>query len=419
MIYLSKGCLIIFLFCISIVGKSQYNAPFYLSSTETAERAKMHDRIIKNVIHKNLETPLSEETEESWEGAFNAMEVVDYHNTFTWQKMQEAMMALPFHSVTFQRYTLEAAYALYPGRFIHEATALMRTTTDPKIFSMCAVYLMKSDTTTKAEIENSLRKTFSDSALSDPILTSLIGYLNAPDFTAVPESVARTVFSKDFLPGQTILYSIQRKNRDYPGMVLVRKKDGSFLKMDNDYFHVPQLARGIANLPYFLTKGNTPQGIYRMFGFGVSVSQFIGPTANVQMGMPVELKKNKFLDNNTDTSQWTLNDYLALLPEGLRNYQPLRESFYAGMAGRNEIIAHGTTIDPEYYRKKPYYPMTPTEGCLCTKEFWDGKLIYSDQQKLVNALLAAGGAKGYVVVIELDNKHAPVTLDDVVKYLVK
>ncbi len=394
---------------------SQYNAPFYLSSTETAARAKMHESIIQNIILKNLQMPLDDETEENWQGAFNAMEVVDFHNTFTWQKMQEAMTALPFHSLTFQRFTLEAAYTLYPDHFIHEAATLMNTTTDAKIFAMCAVYLLKSGKGIRLQIEKSMYNSFGDSAMANPILSSLNRFMN-DTITVAPQQIVKSLFSKDFLKGQTMLFSFQRKNRDYPGMVLIRKKDGSFLKIDGDYFHIPQLARGIANLPYFLTKGNTPQGIYRMFGFGVSSSQFIGPTANVQMGMPVELKKNKFFDNNSDTSQWTLNDYMALLPNGLKDYLPLQESFYAGMAGRNEIIAHGTTIDPEYNRKKPYYPMTPTEGCLCTKEFWDGKLIYSDQQKLVNALLAAGGANGYVVVFELDDKQEPVTMADVVKY---
>ncbi len=92
---------------------------------------------------------------------------------------------------------------------------------------------------------------------------------------------------------------------------------------------------------------------------------------------------------------------------------PLYESYYAGLAGRSEIIAHGTTIDPHYYAGKPYYPLTPTEGCLCTKEIWNGKRISSDQQKLVNGLLKAGGANGYCVVIEIDDKNAPVTLNDV------
>ena len=87
------------------------------------------------------------------------------------------------------------------------------------------------------------------------------------------------------------------------------------------------------------------------------------------------------------------------------------------IAGRTEIIAHGTTIDPNYYAGKPYYPLTPTEGCLCTKEIWNGKRIESDQEKLVNGLLQAGGANGYCVVIEIDDKNEPVMLKDLMPYL--
>ena len=154
-----------------------------------------------------------------------------------------------------------------------------------------------------------------------------------------------------------------------------------------------------------------------MFGFGVSRNQSIGPTANIQMGMPVELSREKFFDNRKMKGEWSIEDYRQLLPESVRDYKPLYETYIAGSAGRNEIIAHGTTIDPSYYIGKPYYPMTPTEGCLCTKEFWDGKLIYSDQQRLINAMLSAGGAYGYVVVIELNDEQQPVVIDDVLQYL--
>ena len=106
-----------------------------------------------------------------------------------------------------------------------------------------------------------------------------------------------------------------------------------------------------------------------------------------------------------------------LIPADLKTYLPLYNSFYAGLAGRREIIAHGTTIDPKWYHSQPYYPLTPTQGCLCTKEIWDGKRVESDQQKLVNGLLKAGGANGYCVVIELDDNQHPVLLKDILPYL--
>jgi len=200
---------------------------------------------------------------------------------------------------------------------------------------------------------------------------------------------------------------------------LIRNADGNFVKdSSGNLFHIPQLARSISNLPGYLRNGNTPQGIFKMYGFGVSMSNFIGPTANVQMGMPVELSIQKFFDDSTILdSTWTIDWYQKLIPKKLQNYLPLYGSYYSGIAGRSEIIAHGTTIDPNYYSGKPFYPLTPTQGCLCTKEIWDGKRLESDQQKLVNGLLKAGGANGYCVVLEIDDKQATVTIKDILPYL--
>ncbi len=233
--------------------------------------------------------------------------------------------------------------------------------------------------------------------------------------------VLKEILNKNFLPNQIVMYSIQRKNRDYPGMALIRNAAGNFISDSlGNIFNVPQLARGISNLPGYLRNGNTPEGIFRMYGFSVSMSHFIGPTANVQMGMPVEISMKKFFDDSTILdSVWTMDRYQKMIPQKIRSYLPLYFSYYSGLAGRSEIIAHGTTIDPNYYQGKPYYPLTPTQGCLCTKEIWNGKRLESDQQKLVNALLKAGGGNGYCVVIEIDDKSAPVTINEVLPYLQK
>ena len=220
------------------------------------------------------------------------------------------------------------------------------------------------------------------------------------------------------------MYSIQRKNRDYPGIVIVRDTAGEFIRDDSGtVFNVPQLARSVTNLPGYLTNGNTPQGIFRMFGFDVSKSSFIGPTTNIQLTMPGETSLQHFFKDSTiiDTA-WTIGWYKKLLPKKIKNHSPLYESFYAGKAGRTEIIAHGTTVDPAYYKGKIYFPLTPTQGCLCTKELWsaaNGKRIYSDQQKLVNALVQAGGADGYAVVIELDDENLPVNFNEILPLILK
>ena len=173
-------------------------------------------------------------------------------------------------------------------------------------------------------------------------------------------------------------------------------------------------------MPYYLTNGNTPQGIYRLYGFDKSRSNFIGPTENLQLTMPCETSIRHFLKDSTivDTA-WKPAWYERLLPATLINYQPLYESFFAGASGRTEIIAHGTAVDAEYYRTQTYYPYTPTAGCLCTKELWnaEGKRMVSDQQLFANAVKKAGGADGYLVVIELNDAQQPVSADEILPLL--
>ncbi|HSV10630.1 MAG TPA: hypothetical protein VLI68_07675 [Hanamia sp.] len=401
---------------------AQYDVPLYASYTTDAAREKMNERLIKNSITKNLLLPLTDSTEENWQDAFDAMEVMNYQSPFVESKVYAAFDSIGMRSTSFQRALLELAYTNYPGKFVMQTNVLLEETTDPKIFAICAEYLLQHKKTDveKKILQQKLVKKFTDTAYKNPVLFMLSTRLKPTDINSQPvHRILKDILNKDFLPNQIVMYSFQRKNRDYPGLVLIRKPDGSFVKdSSGNLFHLPQLARSISNLPGYLRNGNTPQGIFKMFGFGVSMSNFIGPTANVQMGMPVELSIQKYFDDSTILdSTWTMDWYQKLIPKKLRNYLPLYDSYYAGLAGRSEIIAHGTTIDPDFYSGKPYYPLTPTQGCLCTKEIWNGKRLQSDQQKLVNGLLKAGGANGYCVVIEIDDKYAPVTIKDLMPYL--
>jgi hypothetical protein len=204
----------------------------------------------------------------------------------------------------------------------------------------------------------------------------------------------------------------------------VRNASGAFIKNDDSsFFSVPQLARSMSSLPGYLTNGNTPQGVFRMYGFEKSKIAFIGPTENIQLSLPVEASRRHFFKDSLLLDEaWDTRDYKAVLPKTWATYFPLYEAYYAGLAGRTEIIAHGTTIDPSFYKGKSYFPHTPTEGCLCTREIWseaDGSRMESNQQKLVDAVKKAGGADGYLLVIELDAQPKPVTLPDVLPYIRK
>jgi hypothetical protein len=408
---------------ISIPIFAQYDAPLYTSYTTVSARAKLYERLTKYSITQNLSTPLTDSTEENWEDAFSAIEVLLYKSPFSDVKIHKAFEGIEARSIDFQKALLQLVYSNYPGTFSLQVKNLLHSTNDPRVFALCSEYLLqqKKDYTLIDTITNLVKTKFGDQGVIDPVLYMLQVHIAEPETrqSFLPKKSLEEIFGKTFLAGQTVMYSIQRRNRDYPGLLVVRNQSGSFITDSNGtVFNIPQLARSVTNLPFYLRLGNTPQGIFLMHGFGVSMSSFIGPTANVQLSMPVEMGVKDFLaDSSITDTVWNIDYYKRLIPADLQNYMPLFYSYYAGLAGRSEIIAHGTTLDPALYAKKPYYPLTPSQGCLCTKELWNGKRLESDQQKLVNALLKAGGANGYCVVIELDDKQSAVTLNDIIPFL--
>ena len=46
-------------------------------------------------------------------------------------------------------------------------------------------------------------------------------------------------------------------------------------------------------------------------------------------------------------------------------------------------------------------------------------VLESDQQKLINAMIKAGGAQGYAIVINIDDEQSPVALYDIVPIIEK
>jgi hypothetical protein len=401
---------------------AQYDAPLYTSYTTIAARAKLHERLVNYSIIKNLSTPLNDSTEEKWEEAFDAIEILLYKSPFSDKKIHGAFEEIENRSIDFQKALLQLAYTNYPAVFDQQVKNLLHNTNDAKVFAMSAEYIFqqKRDSSFAHNINKIIETKFGDQGIIDPVLYMLqVRISENIKQVFLSKKLLAELLSKKFLPGQTVMYSIQRKNRDYPGLVLIRNGNGDFIKDSNGIiFSTPQLARSTTNLPFYLRGGNTPQGIFLMHGFGVSMSSFIGPTANIQLSMPVEASIKAFMrDSSIADTIWNIDYYNKLIPADFKNYLPLYYSYYAGQAGRTEIIAHGTTIDPNIYSNKPWFPLTPSQGCLCTKELWNGKRIDSDQQKLVNALLKAGGANGYCVVIELDDKQSAVTLADVFPFL--
>lgn len=318
-----------------------------------------------------------------------------------------------------KRALLEAVYAIYPHAYAQQVKTALQKEPHPKLFTMCAAYLFRHDTsvTNANDIKIRMVEQFPNYD-SIPLLLALESHLNY----TLPQSAHKTpdiatLFSHQAVRKQKTVYSFQRWNRDYPGLAIVQNAAGKFMRHpDGRLMIFEQLARSASDLPWFITNGSTPQGIYSIQGTGVSRNTLIGPTPNLQLIMPNENTWDKYYQlppwEHWDTTRDAMTAYLELLPPSWRKYTPMTEAFQAGLIGRSEIIAHGTTIDPEYFKNKPWYPLSPTNGCLCAKELWNvsnGRLLVSEQYNLVSTFMATPGSKGYLFVINLDNQQTPVT----------
>jgi len=377
----------------------------------------------ENVVGKAFLSPLDSNTEYRYEAACRAIVQFALDNDTTQQGITQ--MFIQYDSIQYdtKRAMLETVYGVYPDQYIQSIQLLLAKETNPILFAIAATYCLRYDSSAvnTATIRKRIREQFPNYG-NISILAELDKYLNT--YTRYKAPAANDLIEL-FRYQQTVkkkaIYSFQRHNRDYAGLAIVQNADGSFMRYaDGRLMVFEQLARSASGLPYFIPDGNTPQGVYSIQGTAVTYNKLIGPTPNLQLVMPFERKWTTFFHAGDSVVYTPNNDmlwgYLQLVPPAMRTMPWVTEAFYAGKVGRNSIIAHGTTIDPEYFRNKPYYPLTPTMGCLCAKELWNvsnGRLLVSDQFNLVSAFGATAGNKGYLYVIDLDDQKKAVSKAEV------
>jgi hypothetical protein len=415
-----KNIICCFLFLGTAFFVTAQTPTLFFKDAVKAKRDTFYNRTVRNINNTFL-LPLNAETEEKWQSTFYNINLLNYKNAKVDAVVKNISKKIATQSDDCKKEFLNLVNNKYPKLFFTTVQQICYSTEDAKLQAMCMHYLLNS--ATKEDDNNWIKGKFkkilaaNDSSTIIQQLEIELDYAfnkkKAPDLSAF--------FDKNYLPNTTIVFSFQRKNRNYPGLAMIRKADGNFVKnTDETYFAVGQLARSLSNMPGYISNGNTPQGIFTMYGFDTSQNYFIGPTTNIQLCMPNEIVTNK--NGDTIPNIFNLEKYKNLLPENCKNYAPLFGTFYAGKAGRTEIIAHGTTINPSYYKTCSYYPFTPTMGCLTSVEIWDSKtglIQKSDQQKLTDALQKNGGAIGYLIVVEIEDKNEAVQIADLMKYLKK
>ncbi|MGI0487510.1 hypothetical protein ACN4EK_18865 [Pantanalinema rosaneae CENA516] len=227
-------------------------------------------------------------------------------------------------------------------------------------------------------------------------------------------------------PKQLHAYAICRSDRDVLCRLILKDRNGEFIRQGGQLWSVPLLLRSIHNLNWNFVRGQTPQGIYRIEG---SVPQpddeffrAYGQFSLVNLYVPFETGARQFLPGRSGHFTGSLTDYLGLLPPSWRNYWAIQQTFWAGKIGRSLFRIHGTGDSPDFFSRKAKNPdsfnWNPTIGCLSALELYNeqGQLLEADMPKILKAFEMVGGRNyaGYLVVVDVPGDiKTPIALGEI------
>jgi len=337
--------------------------------------------------------------EKKYRNAFWASELMLIKSKKGQENISYAFNHFSGFSDSFKISLLQHIFTLYQNEFVSEMDSLISQEPDEKRFAIMANYLIRQDKL-KKEIYLKLMYQKFTNWKENPILMAF--YIDHSDNEILCKAKIDDLIKFRRNSNEASFYVFVHKNRDFPAELLIQNSKGEILKENGDTLRFKLLARSITNLSEYISNGNTPEGVYSVQGFSSSDNIFIGKSPTIITTLPFEISLSEFSFGKSKNN-WSLENYNKFYPKSWRNYLPKNMAFYAGKAGRGEIIIHGTTIDTEFYRTQPYYPFTPSLGCLCTLERWnikDGSLIESEQIRLVKALKSNNIQNALMYVIE-------------------
>lgn len=415
-----KYLLFFFLLTNTLYSQNKINQHNLYSDFAKKPNRDQYKLELKNRIENVFSTELNKNNEEIWQDLFSEVGLLLLKSDNIYKAIEKASDYVHKGSLSFQKSLAEIIITLYPNDFTKTIDYFYLTTKDPTLFSYCVHYYLISGSKSRDQLLNQTKEKFNitNSGWKNiPQINYLIYYLGDDEIKIPP---IKDILANKFIEGKTIIYSFQRKDRTFPGITIIKKPNGEFVKNENDsIFYVEQLALSVTNLPGYLSQGNTPQGIFSVVGFYNSPTPSIGPTAAVLTRIPYEVP-TKLWYHSTVNNGWNIEDYKNLLPDSWKEFLPIYESYYAGKTGRRKIVMHGSVDDLSFYEELPYAPLTPSKGCLTTTEIWsekNGKNIESNQVKLMNAFFSTGQIKGFLIVIDIDDKKEPVSMKEILPFI--
>jgi hypothetical protein len=206
------------------------------------------------------------------------------------------------------------------------------------------------------------------------------------------------------------LFVFCRTNRIYPCLMIMKDIWGRAVRLEDDsLWSNPALASSSKGLPSYVRNGNTPAGVMTI--------DSVMPYNDQQ----ISFGKFRRLILNFIPKSSGEGLLKSLLPPSSLKSDWWKPTTVARDIGRNLLRIHGTgKINQD--KNTPYFPFMRTSGCIAQREnSYDG-VIYKDQRTLLDTIMNAMDlaatfenevqAKGILYIVDIDDKNAPVTLED-------
>jgi len=155
--------------------------------------------------------------------------------------LSDAAQPLPQKPVDFQRAVLTAAYTLDAGATAPQLRALLPQLQPPREFAIAAYALLRADPG-NATRQRLLAALSARADHDEPRLRALQHVLEGT--ARAPAPPLAELLAAPLQPGLPVIFSLQRQDRRYPGLAVVRDGDGRFVRGgDGQPFAVPHLDR--------------------------------------------------------------------------------------------------------------------------------------------------------------------------------
>jgi hypothetical protein len=291
---------------------------------------------------------------------------------------------------------------------------IVERSSDPEWVAVALSGLAQSglSPTEQKRLSEQVKKRFPNWTKNVYLQTTLREMVDAAAPQAVPP--VADLLKWQIAPQQVHLYVLCRRDRRVLCRAVLKDREGEFVRTGDRLWSMPLLLESIHGLGWNFTRGQTPQGIYRVEGVVPQPDdeffRAYGQFDLVNLYVPFEPGAKQFIPGRSGTFAGALNSYQAMLPPTWRDYRPIHQSYWAGKAGRGLFRIHGTGEAPTFFNGKDKnfpdsFEWNPTIGCLSARELYSeqGKLLQADMPKLLYALQTLGGRNftGYMVVVDV------------------